>query len=283
MRRNLLILLVISLGLSLSLSTSCRKDKGDPPVLPPAESMIINFGDFVSKKKSSAEPVGIKGVENSSWEFAALVTGYWNTILNTTLAVPTAAYVNATQTNPSYVSENLWQWSFNTSATVNQTTSSYKCRLTGEIRATDVQWKMYVSGEGANAFTEFIWLEGTSNKDASSGNWIIYHSSQYPEEVLDIDWTRNGGEIGSVKYSYVRQLNSSRQPDTFKGSTLTYGKTSNALDSFYDIRYFNGIAFSDVRVEWNSASKEGRVKSSAYFGNTNWYCWNPNQVNTVCP
>lgn len=281
MRKTLLVLLVLSLGLSLNYG--CRKDKGDPPVLPPAESLIIPFGDFVPQKKSSAEPAGTKGVENSSWEFAALVSGYWNTILNTTLAVPVSAYISATQAKPSYVSENLWLWSFNTSVTVNQTTTVYKCRLSGEIRETDVEWKMHISGDGANAFPEFMWLEGTSEKDGSSGKWIIYHSPQYIEEALTVDWSKNGGEIGTVRYTYVRSLNSSRLPDPFKGSTITFGKANNALNQFYDIRYFNGISFSEVRVEWNSASKEGRVRSASYFGNTNWYCWNSNLVNAVCP
>jgi hypothetical protein len=281
MRKVLLLSLLILVGFAWN--SGCRKDKGDPPVLPPAESMIINFSDFASGKKSSPDPGGIKGVENSSWEFAALVAGYWNTIIKTTLTVPFAAYTKATQTNASYVSENLWQWSFNLSITTNQTTSTYKCRLTGEIRVTDVQWKMYVSGEGTNTFPEFVWLEGTSQKDASSGNWIIYHSQQFPEEVLHIDWTKSGNEISSVIYNYVRNLNNSRQSDPFKGSYITYGTTSNALDRFYDIHYFNGISFSDVRIEWNSASKEGRIRSLAYFGNNNWYCWNSNQINVVCP
>ncbi len=42
--------------------------------------------------RHSAVAFSSKGVENSNWEFAALVAGTWNTLLVTTLAVPVAAF-----------------------------------------------------------------------------------------------------------------------------------------------------------------------------------------------
>lgn len=268
---------------ALGIDSGCKKDKGDPPALPPAESMVIDFSNFVSQKKSVASIDEIKGVENSTWEFAALVAGYWRTLLNVTLAVPVASFVLATQNSPAYISEKTWQWSFNTSVTVNQSSSTYKARLTGQITATDVLWKMYVSKEGTDAFPEFLWFEGTSKPDASSGQWTLYHSPQFAEKVLQIDWTKSGSSVGSVKYTYVREQNNSRQTDPFRDSFIEYGRTNDPLNSFYNIHYFNGIAFSDVRVEWNSASREGRARSQSYFGTNNWYCWNSNFINVTCP
>ncbi len=267
---------------TLGINSGCKKNKGNPPVLPPAESMTIDFSNFVSGKKSIESFTDLKGIENSSWEFAALVAGYWRSIISVTLAVPVASFALAIQNNPVYLDTKTWQWSYNATIIVNQVSVTYKARLTGQIRDTDVQWKMYISKEGTGAFPEFVWFEGTSNLDGTGGQWILNHSSQYPEPVLQIDWTKSGASIGTIKYTYVRALNNSRVADPFKDSYIEYGKTSASLNAYYNIHYYNGLSFSDVNVEWNDISHNGRVKSSVHFGNSNWYCWDSNLINITC-
>ena len=87
--------------------SGCKKDKGDPPVLPPAESMTIDFTNFSSAKKSLEVLPGTKGTENSNWEFAATVAGVWKLIINTTLAVPVTAYKIALNQTPAYFRKNM--------------------------------------------------------------------------------------------------------------------------------------------------------------------------------
>jgi len=64
--------------ISLSLITSCKKDHGDPPALPPAGSMTIDFSNFVSGKKGDVSISLPKGTQNSNWEFAASAALLWN-------------------------------------------------------------------------------------------------------------------------------------------------------------------------------------------------------------
>ncbi|MGE5457623.1 MAG: hypothetical protein ACM3RX_04650 [Methanococcaceae archaeon] len=258
-----------------------KKDKGTPPELPPVESMIIDFSNFMPETKSAAS--FNKGVNNSTWEFASLYAGYWNTLLKTTLAVPMAAFAQAKQSSPAFLAENLWQWSYNTNVTLNSISSTYKTRLTGQKTATEILWKMYISKEGTGAFTEFLWFEGTSEINGTAGQWMLNHSYQHQDRVLQIDWTKNNNTVNSVKYSYIRDKNDSGQTDPLKGSYIESGRTTDPLNSFYSIHYFNGISFLDLRIEWNSTSNEGRVRSLSYFGNNNWYCWNSNYQNIVCP
>jgi predicted small lipoprotein YifL len=120
----LLVLLLFS-----GLITGCNKNKGEPPSLPPVESMKIDFSNFESGKKSD-NLILPKGIENSNWEFAALVAGYWKTIIVSTLAVPVLAFTTAFNQTPVYLDDKTWQWSYN--ATV--LTVTYKARLTGQIR-----------------------------------------------------------------------------------------------------------------------------------------------------
>jgi hypothetical protein len=261
----------------VTVPSSCKKDKGNPPSLPPEESMSIDFDNFNSGKSGGVQLQ--KGVEDSNWTFAALVAGYFKSLIVSTLAVPVASFGYALDQKPTYIENKTWQWSFNVTAL----SLTYKARLTGQIRTSDVLWKMYISKEGTGAFSEFVWFEGTSKLDGTGGQWTLNHSSQFQEPVLQIDWTASGTSVTTVKYTYVRTLNNNRVADTFKNSYILYGKTTGTYNAYYTIHYYNGLAFSDVDVEWNSTSKIGHVKCQAYFSDTSWHCWNALYINTVCP
>ncbi len=272
--RIVLKILVVFLGLSLA---DCKEDEGNRPVLPPEESFTIDFSNFESGTKS-AEIVNTSS-EINNWGFAALVAGYFKAVIVSTLAVPVYSFRIATDQTPVYIDNQTWQWS----CSADWLSVTYKARLTGQIRTSDVQWKMYITKEGAGGFPEFLWFEGTSNPGGTEGQWILNHSYQYPEPLLQIDWTKTGTANGTVKYTYIRELNDSRLADPFKNSYIEYGRISGTFDSYYTIHYFNGQAFSDVNVEWNSTTHNGRVKCNAYFGDTNWHCWNNNLTNITCP
>jgi len=267
---------LFSLGLILILISGffagCKKDKGDPPSLPPAESMTIDFSNFETLKKSADAASGYKGTENSSWEYAAAVAVVWKLIINTNLIVPVTAFKAAVNQTPVYISEKNWQWSYS----VTVANSTYKARLTGLIRSSDVEWKMYISKEGAGGFPEFLWFEGTSRLDGTGGQWILNESSSSKFPVVQIDWTKTGNSVGKVKYTYVKT-------GEFKTSFIEYGLTSGTLNAYYKVYYFNSVKFSTVDVEWSTTSKNGRVKSIDYLGDDLWHCWDSNRVNVVCP
>ncbi len=267
---------IISLTLILILTapffTDCKKDKGVAPTLPPRESMVIDFSNFTSAKKSGELISVQKGTENSNWEYAATVAGVWNVIINLNLAVPVAAFNLAVSQVPVYISTKNWQWSYN----VTYLNVTYKARLTGLIRSSDVQWKMYITREGTGGFAEFLWFEGTSLLDGTGGQWILYESAQVPEAILQIDWTKTGTTVGSVKYTYTKN-------NSFKNSFIEYGLTSSDLNAYYTIHYYNSVKFSDVNIEWNTTTHNGHVKSVDYLGDANWYCWDANKLNIVCP
>jgi hypothetical protein len=267
---TLLMLVVIS----CSLLTSCKKNKGNPPTLPPEGSMAIDFSNFDAGKS------GVKGINDENWAFAATVAGYFKSLIVTTLAVPVASFSYALDQTPTYLEEKTWQWSFD----VSVLSVTYKGRLVGQIRSSDVLWKMYVSRTGTGAFPEFVWFEGTSKLDGTGGQWTLNHSSAFKEPVLQIDWIRSGTAITKVTYTYVRTLNDARATDPFKTSYIEYGKiATGSYNSYYKIHYYNGSAFSDVDVEWHSTNKIGHVKCQPYFLDTSWHCWDNTYTNTTCP
>jgi len=272
------IVVFLSLGIILSCSlTSCKKDKGDPPVLPPIESFNIDFSNFESGKKS-ADILLPKGIENINWQFTAGVAGCFQALIVTTLAVPITAFENAIDQKPTYLREKTWQWSYN----VTFLNVTYKARLTGEIRNTDVKWEMYITREGSGGFAEFLWFEGTSKIDGTEGQWMLNHSSQFKEPLLKIDWTMSGNSVNYIKYTYERSLDNDKNTDPNKSSYIEYGKVSGTLDSYYKIKYYNTLKFSELNVEWSSIFRNGRVKCFDFFGNLEWHCWDGNYINVDC-
>lgn len=259
--KHLLSIVLICI-LSASVFTGCKKDNGEAPVLPPQESILIDFSNFSSLKKSA----DTKGTENSNWDFAVKVAGVWKLLITTTLAVPVTSFKLAIDQDPVFLSDKTWQWSYS----VTVAGSSYKSRLTGQISGTDVLWKMYLTKEGAS---EFVWLEGTSKLDGSGGLWTLNNGAQTPEAVMKIEWTKTGTSVGKVKYTYVKN-------DSFLNSYIEYGLiTSTTYDAYYKISYYNGLKTSVVDVEWNTSTKNGRVKCLDYLGTTNWYGWDGNRIN----
>ncbi len=259
----------------LTFFTGCKKDKGDPPVLPPGESMTIDFSNFEADTKGDVTISIPKGIENSNWEFSSGVAMLWKAIGYVTLAVPVYSFQLAVDQKPVYLSDNTWQWS--ASATVTSVT--YNARLTGQIAASNIVWKMYITKEGTGGYTDFLWFEGTSKPDGSAGQWKLYESQLNPVEILKIDWTASGDKIGTVKYTYTKT------GTDFANSYIEYGLTTNTLNAYYTIHYYNTSyeQFFDMNVEWSTTLKNGRVKCPGRFGTTDWNCWDSNYLNVTCP
>lgn len=262
---------LIALSLMIIIvSAGCKKDKGDPPVLPPKESMIIDFSMFVSDKKS-AEINEIKGTDNNSWEFSAIAVGYWKLITTGSLIIPTTLFQMVVDQNPEYVSDKTWQWIYSTKIGDN----NYKAKLTGQIGSNEVIWKMYITKDGAAGFTDFLWFEGTSAFDGKSGTWTLFESNANPVSLISVAWEKPAVNQGKIKYTYEKNTE-------LKGSYIEYGLTSSALNAYFIIHYWNGAKFIDVNIEWSTTVHNGRVKSS-YLGDENWHCWDGNMINVTCP
>ncbi len=269
-------------GVVLLVFTSCENsgDIGNPPELPPYESMAMDFDDFSNNKSLMAENKSDEIAANENWFYSALVVGFWNTTLFANLAVPVAAYKTAFAHTPVSLENNKWQWQY----TVEGFTSQYTARLTAELTSEEVLWEMYIMKTGIEGFEEFLWFSGVSQLDARSGYWTLNHSANFPENMLRIDWLIENDEVGSIKYTYVRELNDNRETDTFKDSYIIYGLKDTDMDAFYNVHAFNNdiSEYVDVAIEWSRTNYNGHVRSLSYFENDNWHCWDETGQDIDC-
>jgi hypothetical protein len=265
-----LVVLMLMIVFPLSYFTGCKKDKGEPPLVPPYETMEIDFSNFTTQKKSAEMVSGIKGTENSTWEFAAAVSGVWSSLIASNIEIPKASFKTAANYKAAYLSEKLWQWSYD--YTVAGVT--YKAKLKGQISTNTVTWKMYITKDISGGYTDFLWVEGTSKADGSQGQWIFNQSPQSSVALFHTDWTISGDVVTSVKYTYFKS-------DANKDSFITYLLTNGNLDAGFNIHFSNDL-YSDSNIEWNTTTNNGRLKCVDYMQDDNWYCWDNNKANKVC-
>ena len=263
------------------LFTGCKK-KDTPPALPPANSMTIDFSNFSAGNKSAYIYPQTKGITtNVNWFLASTTAGFWNIILTVNLVVPIAAFKKAVETTPVYMNNNTWEWKFS----VSSVGSTYNARLSGQIVTDSVKWVMYIAKDGVGGFTEFAWFTGTSSLDGKGGQWILNHSQTFPVPLIQIDWAVTGKDIGSIKYTYIRDLKDNGTEDLFKTSYIQYGLTSGTLNAFYNIHFNNSTTtsdFKDVYIEWSTTNHNGHIKALHYYQDSNWHCWDGTGVDVTC-
>lgn len=276
-----ILLSILFVGFGAVLFNSCEKNNEEPPQMPPYESMAIDFSKFTTEDKSTAD----FATDTTAINFfsAGLTVLVWNTVLTGTLIVPVATFYQALNHTPVYLGDRVWEWKFDGTGFAN----TYHARLTGTIRENDVKWEMYISKSGIGAHGEFLWFEGTSDLDGNGGQWILYHSFMLQEAILQIDWEKTGDEIGSVKYTYIRESENVLEPQQLTvGSYLEYGLTEADLNAFYNIIYStrdrSASTNLEVLIEWSTTEYNGRIKAEHYFQDTDWHCWDSLGYDAIC-
>ncbi len=277
-----LILMVIAL-----FTLSCEKSENPSeqslsPQLPPAETMAIDLQAFDGNGTSGKTALSVfeEKAPNGNWVFSQVVVGVWSTALYTTLSVPVTAFHAAFSQNPEMISEDTWQWSYS----VDGFTSEYTARLTGQLTEEAVLWNMYITKAGIEGYDEFLWFTGSSALDGNSGYWILNQGPERPDPMLRIDWERSGEEIGSIRYTWVRELDDQGNDDLFRSSYLEYGLQDANFDAYFNAYVYdvNLQGFAEVEIEWSRDTFEGRVRSFAYFEDEMWHCWDGNGDDVAC-
>lgn len=259
---------------------SCEKEKDKAPEIPPVETMVIDYGNLTNADKSAASPENLFALSNVNWLYSVTTVGVWSALIGVTFAVPVAAFRAAFNQLPERTGYRTWEWAY----TVDGLTGQYSARLVGQQVYDEIEWEMYISKSGVGAFDEFLWFDGNSALDGNSGEWMLYHSPEFPEEVIYIDWQRENGEVNALSYAYIRELNNEGESDDFNGSYIFYGLKEPAFDAYVIIHAYSQQqeAFVNTNIEWSRVDYSGRVKAEHFYGDADWHCWDTEGNDTDC-
>jgi hypothetical protein len=259
------IVLIISCGDDKSTNP---KDQDAIPTIPPQSSLIINIEEFPDT--STLEKINHPNLTKGNWACAAENVKYWNSVLFVTLAIPTAAFVEAFNHQPVKQSDGSWLWNY--IVVINSDT--YTAKLFGKDLGYGVDWRMLLSKSGS--YTDFEWFTGFSNSDATDGSWTVNKNPDLTSPFLAIEWERNiQEETANIKYTIVAPT----IPRV--GSYISYGKTNEVtLNRYYQI--LNSDNNNLIDINWNYESKFGQVKDAIYFGDNIYHCWDENLDDSIC-
>lgn len=264
--KPIIFLLIVSITI---FNTSCKKKDttGEKPDLPPQESLIMDFSDFDSRPDQKS-----KGTTYNNFVYSFLNVAFWHTLTTSYLAIPATAYGHLLSQNARYIGDNVWEWVYY--FTYEQT--DYVATLTG-TRLNNEEFSMdLVIAEESNPDLGFKWFEGVCRYDHTSASWDIYkYNEGSPVKVLEVDWTKDfEANTSALTYVYVEP----GQDET--GSSITYGKDPS-LD--YNAWYTIDRSTETIEIEWDLATKAGRVRNENHFLDNDWHCWDSNLADVECP
>jgi hypothetical protein len=273
--RILSIVLIIAIVLQF---IACSEEEntlnqGDKPIVPPQNSMVIDFNEF----PDTTAPGPLYKVEfgdtvlRGNWGWAAGHVWIWSTLLKVTLAIPVAAFIESFNHQPVQQLDGSWLWTY----TVTISGIDHIAKLYGTSVTDGVEWQMLLTKAGF--YTDFEWFTGFSNLPATVGTWTLNHNPNDPVPFLFIEWSRNAeDDLADVKYTNI-------VPNApANGSYIYYGKTAGeTYNRFFDI--FGIEENRLINTEWNYEQHFGRVKDPKHFGDNDWHCWDRNLFDTPCP
>lgn len=271
-KNSLSIILLLSVALFLVLS-SCEKDSTSPEETPPkppqADYFIMDFGVFPDTTSPMPFNKSTNTLTYMNWGYAAINVAVWNSLITLTFIAPVTSFNTTIAEEPVQQSDGRWLWT----KTFNVFGVPHTTKLYGEAVSGGVEWEMYLSKD--TLFTDFKWYTGFSNLPLTEGNWTLYKDPQNPTEFIRIDWHRNPGVGGDIKYTNIIPN------DPENGGYIYFEKNdASPYDRFYDI--YNKGMDNLTEIEWDSISREGRVLDAINFGDTDWHCWDMDLMDTVC-
>lgn len=251
----------ITAGLFLLMISGCKPDYPEPE-LPPQSSMITDFGSFSD---------GNKTVDSTShFGYSAVNVGIWNVVLFVNLAVPVAAFSESFNHEPKWNNRSghyIWQWSKVIGL------KKYDAELHGVLEGSYVNWEMRLSEK--DGFQDFVWFTGVSASNRLGGRWKLNRSPEAPVPYLQIDWSDDFAGNAWIQYLNVEPGGAEN------GSYIEYGTdTDPDFDRYYNI-YLKSQE-KHTNIEWNDATRAGRVQDEVHFGDTLWHCWDGGLLDAGC-
>ena len=228
-------------------ATSCKDKKDVVPILPPSNSIAMDFSYFSLTKSEN------KGLETTYFEAAAGIVQNWVPITKVVLDVPISAFEALTpnDSKKQSLSNNTWQWKY--------TDDGHSVVVTAVV-GPSTKWTFNVDGTDC--------ITGTTDSKGTSGEWELRAMTSENTPLLKVDWSSSNSSRTILSYTCLS--------GSYSGNTITY--SPEATSTTYSNTFEGKDGNDNYCIEWNP-TVGGRVRSQASFGNSEWHKWNANKTN----
>lgn len=256
-----ILVVFFAIGLAFTACSDPHDQEGDPPAIPSAESMTVNFEGLNSANKMNS--VQQTETHIGVAYFSALAAGI---ILEANFAIPKALLSAAENENAEYLGDGEWQWSY--SASGDQ--GSFSVRLTAQTKREEVEWNFYVSTTSTQVnWDDVLLFSGTSTYDGNEGTWNIFNP------VTETQATSSSWELSESSASITLSVFDSSGAEIISRIVYTSVGTSKTV-LIQDL-----TEDTETTIEWDADTGVGSITSTNY-NNGERACWDENFQNAVC-
>lgn len=261
---EILICGIIFTGLVGCAENGTQGEADQPPELPPTASMALDLSAFAGEDLAPGAQIPGANFLNAAGRIILL-----NTAAIVGLALPTAIFAAALNTDPVKQSDGSWLWDYS----VSVLGQDFNAKLTGRLQGIKIKWSMSVTVEVFDIpLSKFQWYTGESLLDNTAGNWLFfdYLVPDAAEEIASIEWSVLGSGNSQLAISNIDSDGS------HNGDVITYTVNgTEALISFYD-------ASEDILADitWDLIMIAGSILVPNYNNGERAY-WDEDKQNTV--
>lgn len=260
-----LITLLCATFVLLSCSDDPSSVQEQPPELPPASSMEMDFSTF--NDQSSKSQSEVQTIENFSRAVGTALV--MKTVVDVNLLIPRVLLAAASEADPQFNEDGEWIWEY--SKTVNG--NDFGVRLVATETAEDsLSWNTYVTNSQLGVDNR-LFFSGTTNGQGTSGEWTYYslRSPEAEQEVSRLDWTVNGEDDVELRLEVLTDRNG------YAGDYIDYsfdGTTKTAT-------YYDSSDDEITEIQINIQTNVGYFLSPDY-NNGEKACWDENFQDIAC-
>lgn len=265
--------------LALVFMQSCTKDNTttpnenrDAPTLPPLESFVMPFEGYEDIDTTGLmEKNGNRSVTYRNWFYAGTNLLVWQVAIGTNMLVPVASFGEAFNHDAEYLGNGLFAWNYNVDVGLDRYNATLTARLVNNNE--DVEWKMKISKVGG--FSDFEYYSGITAVGGGQATWILNHQPNNPESLLRIEYNKAANSNdATLRYTNIRP----NHPDN--GDYIEYRvETNGTFNRSYDVSLDPN---NFLEIQWNEPSRDGRVRNPGHFNDSEWHCWDSNQMDINC-
>ncbi len=268
--------LFFAITLLATLFQSCIPERADQapdgvlaPEIPPME-MYTMPTEALRTTNTDTTAASTAGNTYYNWLHAGVNLAVWSAVAYVNVAPPTAAFQRAFHEQATYVNNNTFKWEYRHS---DQNGKQYDIELTGKYIANfqEVEWKLI--GSEVGGFSNFTWFTGTTKIDFSYGTYTLNKNPFNPKAYLQLSYDKTNPQETSLRFTNI-------EPGNANGQYIEYRTNlNNYLNKEFDLQ---GNPGNLLEIQWNEASRDGRVKHFNRFNDNDWHCWNTDQLDIQC-
>lgn len=256
------------------------------PALPDMSTMTMNLSFFgiqgVNAPQRTVEELQLAaGTGKDNWINAVVRVVLVQLSMYVAFQDPIGAFAIAANTVPQLQADGSWLWTF----VFSDAGIDFSIFLYGTVVGDHVEWRMEVSStDPALLLDHFVWFDGESKLDDSSGFWQFYAPVDSVPVVAAaapamtpgvpavlIDWT-NGP---AAEHWLTLHVNLAGSPEF--GDSLGFHESPQLST----IDYHDADMLEDTNITWY-ADGSGSITAPDY-NNGATACWDTRQNDVVCP